>query len=137
MGGGGQHQTRKRKPSGGLNEKRVGVVSIGDMLDRLDLYDAAFPNHKSKNTTCTAIEISKGTVNTYQARVMDAARYGIDAKMVSGDRAQQRHSKAEQMNVVALTVPPLALCPSAFRSLSYKSIFATIVGARSVRCFAR
>ena len=93
MGGGGQHLTRKRKPAGGLSEKRAGIVSIGDMLDRLDLYDAAFPNHKSKNTTCTAIEISKGTVNTYQARVQDAARYGIDAKMVRNTRERSNSGR--------------------------------------------
>ena len=47
------------------------------MLDRLDVYDKAFKLHPSKNTTCETIQISKGTVNTYQARQAEAARYGV------------------------------------------------------------
>lgn len=47
------------------------------MLDRLDVYDKAFKLHPSKNTTCETIQISKGTVNTYQARQAEAVRYGV------------------------------------------------------------
>jgi hypothetical protein len=77
--------------------------SIGDMLDRLRLYYsvkhrnpdaedessevfgadgqvATTAQAKGMNVTCKEIRISKGTVLIYQARRIEARRYGIDVR---------------------------------------------------------
>lgn len=53
-------------------------MTIGDILDRLGLFIAAKARGLSKNRACAEIEISKGTVGTYQLRVSEAERHGID-----------------------------------------------------------
>ena len=65
----------------GRTDKRRKVrpaSSIGEMLDRLDEYHRVHKQLKSKNETCSKIGLSKGTINSYSAKVKAATDYGID-----------------------------------------------------------
>lgn len=54
------------------------AASIGEMLDRLEEYHTLHKQYKSKNETCSRLGLSKGTINSYSAKVKAASDYGID-----------------------------------------------------------